>query len=149
MNVSVEVSRWLVLTKYWWKTVFTHMFLPKGFVIFWVKEKPYFKIQSSLTLLKLAIFFKLRPFKIIFKTFSNPANDKYGWVGADNFEVILLNYFPWSSWLVKWKEFFLLLKGHTVHLQALENYFASDIYIDKDTLVFTTSKNVIKLFWQR
>lgn len=44
MNVSVEVSRWLVLTKYWWKTVFTHMFLPKGFVIFWVKEEPYFKI---------------------------------------------------------------------------------------------------------
>ena len=51
--------------------------------------------------------------------------------------------------LLNGKNFFLLLKGHTVHLQALENHFASDICIDKDALVLTTSKNVIKLFWQR
>ena len=88
--------------------------------------------------------FLLRPLEIIFKTFSNPANDKYGWVGADKAEVIFLNDFRWSSELIKWNEFLLLLEGHTVHLPAPKNHFASDICIDKDTPVFATSKDVIK-----
>ena len=37
--------------------------------------------------------FLLHPLEIIFKTFSNPANAKYGWVGADKPEVIFLNDF--------------------------------------------------------
>ena len=68
--------------------------------------------------------FLLRPLGIIFKTFSNPANDKYGWVGADKAEVIFLNDFRWSSELIKWNEFLLLLEGHTVHLPAPKNRFA-------------------------
>ena len=88
--------------------------------------------------------FLLRPLEIIFKTFSNRANDKYGWVGADKAEVIFLNDFRWSSELIKWNEFLLLLEGHTVHLPAPKNHFASDICIDKDTPVFATSKDVIK-----
>ena len=86
----------------------------------------------------------LRPLEVIFKTFSNPANDKYGWVGADKAEVIFLNDFRWSSELIKWNEFLLLLEGHTVHLPAPKNRFASDILIGKDTPVFATSKDVIK-----
>ena len=37
--------------------------------------------------------FLLRPLEIIFKTFSNPGNDKYGWVGANKAEVVFLNDF--------------------------------------------------------
>ena len=58
--------------------------------------------------------------------------------------MIFLNDFRWSSGLIKWNEFFLLLEGHTVHLPAPKNHFASDICIDKDTSVFATSKNIIK-----
>ena len=38
----------------------------------------------------------------------------------------------------------LLLEGYTVHLPA-SNHFATDMCIDKDTPVFATSKDVIKL----
>ena len=41
--------------------------------------------------------FLLCPLEIIFKTFSNPANDKYGWVGAGKAEVIFLNHFCWNG----------------------------------------------------
>ena len=86
----------------------------------------------------------LRPLEVIFKTFSDPANEKCGWVGADKVEVIFLNGFHWGSELIKWNEFFLLLEGHNVYLPPRKNYFASDISIDKDALVFAASKDVIK-----
>ena len=68
--------------------------------------------------------FLLRPLEIIFKTFSNPANDKYGWVGADKAEVIFLNDFRWSrngmSFCCYWKDTLptfqlqkITLQGHT------------------------------------
>ena len=34
--------------------------------------------------------FMLKPLEIIYHAFSNPANDKYAWVGADNAVVIIL-----------------------------------------------------------
>ena len=37
--------------------------------------------------------FMLKPLEIIYNTFSNSANDKYAWVGADNVEVIILQDF--------------------------------------------------------
>jgi len=88
--------------------------------------------------------FMLRPIEKLFKTFSNPANDKYGWVGADKAEVIFLNDFRWSSELIQWNEMLLLLEGHTVHLPAPKNHFASDVCIDEDTPIFATSKSAIK-----
>ena len=49
--------------------------------------------------------FLLRPLETIFKTLSNPANDKCGWVGGDKAEMMFLNIFRWSSELIKWNEF--------------------------------------------
>ena len=45
---------------------------------------------------------------------------------------------------MEWNEFLVLLEGHTVHLPAPKNHFASDICIDKDTPFLATSKDVIK-----
>ena len=87
----------------------------------------------------------LWPREIIFKIFSNPANDKCGCVGVDKAEVIFLNDLRWSNELIKWNEFLLLLEGYPVHLPASQNHFAIDMCIDKDTPVFATSKDAIKL----
>jgi len=48
--------------------------------------------------------FLLKPILKIFKTFANPANDKYAWVGAEKAEAIFLNDFRWSSELIKWND---------------------------------------------
>ena len=45
--------------------------------------------------------FLLKPLELVFKTFSNPAADKYAWVGADNAEIILLNDCQWSKELIE------------------------------------------------
>ena len=37
--------------------------------------------------------FLLRPLELIFKVFSNPAADRYTWVGAEHAEIIFLNDF--------------------------------------------------------
>ena len=41
----------------------------------------------------------MKPLQEIFKgtIFQNPANDKYGWVGADKARVIFLNDFRWNK----------------------------------------------------
>ena len=88
--------------------------------------------------------FLLRPLQLIFKTFSNPAADKYAWVGADKAEIIFLNDFRWSKELIEWKSFLLLLEGDLVKLPAPKNHFSTDVTIERDTPVFATSKSVIK-----
>ena len=87
--------------------------------------------------------FLLRPLELVFNTFSNPAADKYAWVGAGKAEVILLNDFRWSKELIEWKSFLLLLEGDQVNLAAPKNHFATDVCINRDTPVYTTSESVI------
>lgn len=84
--------------------------------------------------------FLLAPLQIVYKTFSNPANDKYGWVEADQAECIFLNDFRWTSELIAWHEFLLLLEGQKVHLPAPKNHFVKDICIDTDVPIFATGK---------
>ena len=60
----------------------------------------------------------LRRLEDIFQTFSNPASDKYLWVGAEKAEVIFLKDFRWTSDLIKWNDFLLLLECHKVHVPA-------------------------------
>ena len=76
----------------------------------------------------------------IFKIFPNPASDKYAWVGADDVKIILLNGFCWSPYLIERKNLLLLLEDGQVRLTAPKNHFSSDIKIERDTLVFATSK---------
>ena len=63
--------------------------------------------------------FMLKPLEIIYNAFSNPANDKYAWIAADNVELIILQDFrasSWSSSLICWKDLLLLLEGESVKL---------------------------------
>ena len=39
--------------------------------------------------------FMLKSLELIYDVFSNPANDKYAWVGADAAEIIVLQDFRW------------------------------------------------------
>ena len=84
--------------------------------------------------------FLLAPLQNIFRTFSNPANDKYAWLGAETAELIFLNDFRWSPEMIAWKELLLLLEGQTVHLPSPKNHYATDIEIDSDIPVVATGK---------
>lgn len=88
--------------------------------------------------------FLLKPLELLFNAFSNPAADKYAWVGADKAEVIWLNDFRWSKELIEWKSFLLLLEGDRVNLPAPKNHYAADICIENDVPIFATSKDIIK-----
>ena len=87
--------------------------------------------------------FLLKPLDTIYRVFSNPANDKYGWVGADKGEVILLQDFRWSRDNISWKDLLLLLEGEIVKLPAPKNQFLSDVIINNDTPIFATSKSQV------
>ena len=76
--------------------------------------------------------FMLKPLEIIYNAFSNSANDKYAWAGADNVEVIILQDFRWSSQLIWWKGLLLLLKGEPVKLPSSKSQFATDVCIKTD-----------------
>jgi len=88
--------------------------------------------------------FLLKPLTKIFSCFENPSNDKYGWVGVENKELILLQDFRYAKELIPWNTFLLLLEGETVKLPAPKNHFVSDIVIDTDIPIFATSKDRIK-----
>ena len=51
------------------------------------------------------------------------ANDKYGWVGADSVEVIVLQDFQWSRDMIAWNDLLLLLEGETEVASAKEPVF--------------------------
>ena len=82
----------------------------------------------------------LKPLDINYYAFSNPANDKYTWVGADNAEVIILQDCRWVSELICWKDLLLLLEGEPAELPSPKNQFATDVYIKTDIAIFATSK---------
>ena len=77
------------------------------------------------------------------ETFSNPANDKYAWLGAELAEIIFLNDFRWTPEMIAWKELLLLLEGQSEHLPSPKNHYSHDICIDSDTPIFATSKSRI------
>ena len=81
------------------------------------------------------------------KTFIlNPLSSVYtsfAWVGAGDAECIFWNYFRWSSQIILWYDFLLMLQGQMVHLPAPKTHYAKDIVFDKDTPIFCTSKQPI------
>ena len=87
--------------------------------------------------------FLLKPLQTMLKAFSNPSNDKYAWIGAEDAEVIFLNDFRGTNEMLSWKELLLLLEGQTVHLPSPKNHYASDITISSDAPIFATGKSRI------
>ena len=84
--------------------------------------------------------FILKPLELIYECFTNPAKDKYCWVGAEKKEVILLQDFRWDPETIAWKSLLLLLEGETVKLPAPKNHYAKDVIIEGDVPIFATSK---------
>ena len=92
--------------------------------------------------------FMLKPLQIIFgeRLFENPAADKFGWSGVQNSQVIMLQDFRYSSDVIVWKDFLLLLEGETVKLPTPKNHHAEDIIISStnDIPIFATSAHKIE-----
>ena len=88
--------------------------------------------------------FLLKPLEIIFRAFTDPANDKYGWVGSDQAEVIVLKDFRWTSELICWKDSLLLLEEENVKLPSPKSQLPTDVCINTDIPIFATSKEKIE-----
>ena len=88
--------------------------------------------------------FLLKPLEIIFREFTNPANDKYDRIGADQAEVILLKDFRWSSELMCRKNLLLVFEGENVKLPSPKKQFVTDVCINTDIPIFATSKGKIE-----
>ena len=50
--------------------------------------------------------FMLKSRELIYDVFSNPANDKYAWVGADTAEIMVLQDFRWCRDSIPWKNLY-------------------------------------------
>ena len=87
--------------------------------------------------------FLLSPLTSIFQTFAHPATRSYAWLGVEKAEILLLNDFRWNSEVIAWKEFLLLLESQFIHFPAPRTTYARDIYLEKDTPIFETSKSPI------
>ena len=66
--------------------------------------------------------FLLRPLELFFDTFCTPTTNKYAWIGLDGKKVIFLNDIWWSSELIPW-ETFLVLLGEVVHFPLPKTSF--------------------------
>ena len=90
--------------------------------------------------------FMFAPLKVIFdeRCFDNPSNDKYGWIGADKADVILLQDFRYSREQIAWKDLLLLLEGETVKLPAPKNHFVNDIVIKGNVAIFATGPDRVR-----
>lgn len=88
--------------------------------------------------------FLFAPLQKLFKTFSNPAHDKYTWQETENCDVIFLNDFRWSAEIIPWNDLLLLLEGQPVRFPAPKNHRAKDVLLERDVPVFATSKSEIK-----
>ena len=87
--------------------------------------------------------FLLSPLQKTFNTFSNPANDKDAWLGAEKAEIIFSKDLRCSQEIIASKELLILLDGQAIHLPSPENHYSNDICIDKDTTIVATRKGEI------
>ena len=68
--------------------------------------------------------FILNLLNVVYKTFSNPTSPSFAWIGVENYEILFLNDFRWSSQILAWHDMLLLLEGQTVHLAAPKSHYA-------------------------
>ena len=91
--------------------------------------------------------FLLKPLKDIFgdKLFENPSNNKQGWDDVEDAQVICLQDFRYSSTIIAWADFLLLLEGETVKLPTPKNVRPDDIVLNatNDVPIFATGPHEI------
>ena len=88
----------------------------------------------------------LNPIELMFKAFVNPATGRYVWVDLAECKVDYLNDSRWSTEMIAWSDFLLLLEGQTVHLPRIKNPYAIDMCIRRENTIpfFPTSKESIE-----
>ena len=62
----------------------------------------------------------LSPLNAIYKTFCNLATGSFAWFGAEEAEVIFLNYFRWHPTIIAWPDLLQALEGDIIHLPDIE-----------------------------
>ena len=76
--------------------------------------------------------FILKPLKVIYHTFCNPATGTFAWLGVEQAEIIFLNDFRWTKSIIAWADLLQALEGDTVHLPTPKNFCKRDIELSKD-----------------
>jgi hypothetical protein len=89
--------------------------------------------------------FILKPLRLIFNAFTNPATGTFAWSGVEDAEVVLLNDFRWHPSIIAWADFLQLLEGDIVHIAAPKNVCSKDIEFKQDTPFFATADAPIVL----
>lgn len=89
--------------------------------------------------------FLMDPVRKIFKTFLNPADDKYTWQDAEDCEAMFFNDFRWSKNMIRWNDLLVLLEGHPVRFPVPKNQRAKDILFTRDVPIFATSRSTVRL----
>ena len=85
--------------------------------------------------------FLLKLLSLMYKTFNNPANEKYAFGRAVDAEIIFLNDFRSDKETITWQNLLNLLEGEPVHKPTPKNHFKTDAVITKDTPIFATGKS--------
>ena len=95
--------------------------------------------------------FLLKPLLELFPDhFANPPASSFGWLGADEARIILLNDYRWENKRnggnIEWGALLNLLEGFKTKLPAPMNSFAKHIVIDTDVPVFGTGPELIRWY---
>jgi hypothetical protein len=67
------------------------------------------------------------------------SDGSFAWLGVEEAEVIVLNYFRWHPSIIAWGDLLQLLESDTVHLSAPKTFNRKDIEFTKGTPVFATA----------
>ena len=86
--------------------------------------------------------FLLAPLQIVFKTFSNPENDKYAWIGVEKSECIFLDDCRWSGELNNLERVFTSFRRTRRALSPKAQY-NKDLCVKHDLSIFATGKEKI------
>ena len=90
--------------------------------------------------------FLLTPIMRVFRTFANPAQSSFAWIGVEKAEAIFLNDIRWTDKLIPWNNFLQILEDAEVRLSVPKNHCPEDIRFTRDTPIFATSIGTIRKY---
>ena len=97
--------------------------------------------------------FLLKPLqKMVPHVFSNPPGSTFGWMGAENANLVFLNDMRWKPpgpthhGNISWEAFFNLLEGNDVSLPAAMNVQSEHVHIKRPIPILATSISPITYF---
>ena len=89
--------------------------------------------------------FLIKPLCTIFHAFVNQAQGTFNWVGVEEAQIIFLNDFRGSKYIIPWEDMFYLLEGDKIHVSTPTTHFPQDIVLEEDTPIFCTAPSRIHI----